>query len=169
MTEYATIFEQHMKKIIDLGAEQRRINSEMEKATEMLKASFANMSDEERVKFVDSFITALEQIEKKEVGLTEAIRTLLQSNSNKWFHAVSVRGSLKASGFDFSGYTSNPLASIHAVLKRFKRTEVKVRKGAAGLKEYRWTQPVPPKPTFVYPAMNPNTFANRLAQAQRQK
>jgi hypothetical protein len=141
MTEYAAIFEQHLKKIIDLRAEQRRINTDMEKATEMLKASFANMSNEERMKFVDTFDAALEQMAKREVGLTEAIRTVLQSNPKGWFNALKVRAGLKDSGFDFTGYTSDPLASIHAVLKRFKRTEVKVRKDGAGLKEYRWIGP----------------------------
>ena len=60
MTQYVAIFEDHLKKIAELGNEQRRIKSEMEKATEMLKASFANMSDEERMHWLGAFQSALD-------------------------------------------------------------------------------------------------------------
>ena len=143
MTEYATIFNEHLKKYTELQGQQRRTQSEMGKVAEMLKASFGMMTDEEQTNFVGVLAAVLEQAVKQELGLTEAIRNLLESNRKEWFNAVRIRDRLKASGFDFSGYTSNPLASIHTVLKRFKRTEVKARQSAAGIKEYMWVKPAP--------------------------
>lgn len=142
MTQYVAIFEDHLRKLIDLRKEQDRIRSQMESVAGMLRASFANMTDEERTKWFDAFVTALDLLVQKEQGLTDAIRTVLQSNTGEWFNAIKVREGLKASSFDFSGYTSDPLASIHAVLKRFKRTEVKTRKSVVGIREYRWVGPL---------------------------
>lgn len=168
MTQYATIFSEHLEKYTELADQQRRTQSEIENVTEMLKASFNMMSAEEQSQFVDTLTRVLEQAVKRELGLTEATRNLLESNRKEWFNAVKVRDRLKEAGFDFSGYTSNPLASVHAVLKRFKRTEVKTRESAPGNKEYRWIKPSRPQPKQLdYPAMNPTVFANRLTEAQR--
>lgn len=138
MSEYVTIFEEHLEKFRKLGQERRRIQAETEKVVEMLKASFGMMSDDERTQFVQLFVAATTELAKEELGLTEAIRKLLESSPKEWFDAIKVRDRLMASCFDFSHYTSNPLASVHAVLKRFKRKEVKTRQNAAGLKEYRF-------------------------------
>ena len=138
MTQYVAIFHDHLRKLIALRKEQDRIKSQMDSVAEMVRASFANMTEEERTKSNEAFVMARDLFIQQELGLTDSIRTILQSNTGEWFSAVKVRDRLKASNFDFSGYTSDPLASIHAVLKRFKRAEVKVRKSAAGIREYRW-------------------------------
>jgi hypothetical protein len=49
--------------------------------------------------------------------LTECCRDILARNG-EWMTALQVRQGLHAAGFDFSGYTSNPLSSIHTTLKR---------------------------------------------------
>jgi hypothetical protein len=137
MSEYEAIFTAHIKKLYELRRQEQKIRAEIASVSEMIKASFSLMSDEERNKFMDTMQAALEQLVKEERGLTDAIRNLLESRPREWFDAVKVRDKLVKDGFDFSGYTSNPLASIHTVLKRFKRTDVKVRKNAVGMKEYR--------------------------------
>lgn len=142
MSEYEAIFLAHLKKANDLQQEEKRIRSSIEKVNEMLKASFFLMTEEEQGKLLTVYTAALEQVTKEQIGLTDAIRNVLESNPMEWFHAVKVRESLNQSGFDFSTYTTNPLTSIHTVLKRFKRAEVKTRKGKMGLQEYRWASQV---------------------------
>jgi hypothetical protein len=68
--------------------------------------------------------------------LIQAIRAALFSHLGEWMSTTDVRDSLIESGFDFSGYVSNPLASISTTLKRlalnepgFERTIIK---GVAG-------------------------------------
>lgn len=145
MTEYATIFTKHLEKYKDLQERERRVQVEKEGVMEMLKASFGMMSDDERRNFLSTMQEILEQAVKQEMGLTDAIRNLLSSNPKEWFNAPKVRDRMLESGFDFSEYISNPLASVHTVLKRFKRDEVTVRRSAVGIQEYRWIKPsLPP-------------------------
>jgi len=141
MTEYANIFTEHLTKLKTLLSEQQRINSEIKSVKEMMKASFNMMPDDERQKFSAIVKQAVNTLVTQERGLTEAIRVLLESNRRRWFSAVNVRDKLIESGFDFSNYTSNPLASVHTVLKRMKREEVKTRELLPGNKEYRWIKP----------------------------
>ena len=141
MTEYANIFTEHLTKLKTLLSEQQRINSEIKSVKEMMKASFNMMPDDERQKFSAIVKQAVNTLVTQERGLTEAIRVLLESNRRRWFSAVNVRDKLIESGFDFSTYTSNPLASVHTVLKRLKREEVKTRELLPGNKEYRWIKP----------------------------
>ncbi len=172
MTQYGDIFQEHVKRYGELADQQQRTQTEMANVLEMLKASFGMMSDEERTTFLSAFETVLELAVKNDVGLTEAVRNLLESNPSEWLNAIQVRDRLVASGFDFSAYSSNPLASVHTVLKRFKRTDVKMRKGKSPIKEfkeYRWIRPAAPKQKVDYPMMNPNAFTERLKEAQRQK
>lgn len=137
MSDYETIFTAHVKKLIDLNNKEKEIRSEIDKVAEMVKVSFSLMSAEEQTRFTGLMQEAIEQVMKEDMGLTDAVRKLLESNPNEWFDAIKVRDRLNQNGFDFSGYTSNPLASIHTVLKRFKRKEVKTRKNAVGMNEYR--------------------------------
>lgn len=53
--------------------------------------------------------------------LMEACRTALRTKRR--MSALEVRKALEASGFDFSGYTSNPLSSIHTTLRRLKEND----------------------------------------------
>jgi len=140
VTEYTEIFTKHLERYKELQERERRIQTEKEGVMEMLKASFTMMTDDERQNFLAAMQTVLEQAVKQEMGLTDAIRNLLASNPKEWFGPTTIRDKLQESGFDFSGYQSNPLASVHTVLKRFKRTEVKSRKNAAGMQEYRWAK-----------------------------
>src|SRR5947209_13985453 len=54
-----------------------------------------------------------------ELGLANAVREVLK-NSNTFMTPVYIRDTLVGSGYDLSPY-SNPLASIHGVLKRMEQ------------------------------------------------
>jgi hypothetical protein len=71
------------------------------------------------------------------VGLTEAVRRTLQE-SHLALTAVEVGQRMEKHGFDLSKY-SNPLASIHTVLKRLVTAgQVKVDLQPKNKKAYRW-------------------------------
>jgi hypothetical protein len=55
---------------------------------------------------------------KSRFSLTEAVRDTLYQSPKQWFTVAECRDRLQASGFDFSGYASNPLASISTTLAR---------------------------------------------------
>lgn len=72
-------------------------------------------------------------------SLADCCRDILQRDGG-WLTALQVRQGLHAAGFDFSGYTSNPLSSIHTTLKRivesgqaWNRLDIKTDDGL-----YRW-------------------------------
>lgn len=71
------------------------------------------------------------------VKLTDACRYLI-GHSGGWMSAVDVRDALEARGFDFSGYTSNPLSSIHTTLRRLKEADTISERNEGGATVYCW-------------------------------
>jgi hypothetical protein len=134
MSEYLDIFLEHRAKFNDLRKKKVAIEAEMEKVHELAKAAYNLATDDEKKSFSDYFKSVLQ----RRKGLTEAVRDVLQANPKGWFGAVQVRDRLQESGFNFSNYTSNPLSSIHAVLKRFSESEVRTREVLDGTKKYQW-------------------------------
>lgn len=109
---------------------------------EQLIAATANMLPDELKENTLKRISAMQQLYRvREYGLTEAIRVALESKVGQWLTVSSVRDQLLALGFDFSNYTSNPLASISAVLRRMKDEEVETTTVDGGVAAYRWKQP----------------------------
>lgn len=75
-----------------------------------------------------------------ELGLADACREVLKDNP-QYRTARGVRDSLIASGYDIAQH-SNPLASIHSVLKRLaQRGDVEERE-SEGKTRYRWKRGV---------------------------
>jgi hypothetical protein len=73
-----------------------------------------------------------------DTGFTDAIRKVLELNKSRYMNPVSVRDKLKDMGYDLSKYT-NPLASIHTILKRLVESgEVEPDEGVGGRTVYRW-------------------------------
>jgi len=143
MDEYLRIFQDHLTKLRRLALQQLETRNEIEKVIHMLSATYSMLSENDQKAVSDAFKTVVRLTEGQERGLTEAIKSVLQSNPKGWFNAIEVRDQLQESGFDFSGYTSNPLSSVHSVLKRFKQTEVKTRIGIDASKEYQWIMRFP--------------------------
>ncbi len=75
------------------------------------------------------------------LGLTDACRMALKAAGHP-LTATEMRGQLEAMGFDTSKY-SNPLASIHVVLKRLCRAgEVKFAPRPYEKPAYAWRPPI---------------------------
>lgn len=154
MQDYQKMFTDHMHKLSALIAQRDAISIELENVRQMVTACYNMLSEEDQKEFFDAFSTVSKWIEIREKGLTDAIRKILQSNPKAWFSADQVRKRLQEAGFDFSGYISNPLSSIHTVLKRLKPTEVKTRDGIDG-KQYQWIMRSPRMSKRLRAAPNP--------------
>jgi len=135
--EYLKIFTEHLAKLGTLTAQRQDIDREIEKVTQMLSACYNMLSEDQQRTWSDTFTSAIEFHKREEIGLTDAIRNILQSNPKHWFTPIQIRDRLQELGFDFSGYTSNPLSSVHSVLKRFKPEEVRISDGIEG-RRYQW-------------------------------
>jgi hypothetical protein len=135
--DYRTLLEE---KFIELGeklAARDGLDLEIAKLHQFVRATLRMLPDQEQ----DAFERRLDQYEFRSVGLTDAVRNALRSApEDAWTTGPALRQRLIESGFDFTGYTSNPLASIHAIAKRFKPSEVKTQI-IDGVRAFRWVGP----------------------------
>jgi len=140
--EYKVIFAEHLRKYFELANQKVAIQAQITKIQQMLRASYNMLSDEEKQPFAESWEAVWAMADDSEQGLTESIRTILRSNQGEWFNARNIRERLEEKGFDFSAYISNPLISIHSVLKRFEHaTEVRTRRSQGPGFDYQWIKP----------------------------
>jgi hypothetical protein len=99
-----------LKKLI---ADRDKLELEIERTGEYIKANANFLPDAER----EAQLKKLEQLIAQPPGFTDAVRIVLSKNQGYSTTAIGVRELLVKSGFPLSGY-SNPLASIHTILKR---------------------------------------------------
>ena len=99
-------------------------NLEIAKQRQFIAATLQMVSDEERLHFSKLLREVVQQEATRSAGLTEAIRRVLLAAEPKYLTAAQVRDQLTHSGFDFSGYTANPLASISTTLRRMTADDV---------------------------------------------
>jgi len=71
------------------------------------------------------------------MGLADAVKNVLERAPRQWFTVAQVRDVLRDTGFDFSGYTSNPLSSVSTTLNRIKSRDIE-RAEIDGVNAYRW-------------------------------
>jgi hypothetical protein len=104
------------KRLAELMREQRKVNQEIADLRELIRANANFLSDEERA----FEITALEFL-RFPTNVTEAVRLvlLLATVTGRSLTPTQIRGVAEHIGFDFSEY-SNPMASIHTILKRMR-------------------------------------------------
>jgi len=131
--DYAEIVVQALDEYTEIVRDRQLLDFELAKKRQFIKATLNMLPEDER----ECFESIFESIGGGELGLTDAIRKILQASPKKSFTATDVRNELKKSGFNFSSYTANPLASIHAVLRRLKPEEAEVT-DIDGVAAWRW-------------------------------
>jgi hypothetical protein len=135
-------------------AEQRdEIDAEVGSLRQFVGATIHMLPSGERERFLRWFNDTKRSGESKNSGLSENIREILEGHSKQWFTVTQMRDALMVSGFDFSDYKSNPLASISATLKRLHPKEIDCSE-IGGVATYRW---------------KPNTKVAKLRKANRQR
>jgi hypothetical protein len=104
------------KRLAQLVREQRKINEEISDLRELIRANANFLSDEDR-----AFELLTLEFLKFPANITEAVRLtiFLASIQKRKLTPTEIRGFAEGIGFDFSEY-SNPMASIHSILKRMK-------------------------------------------------
>jgi hypothetical protein len=133
--DYEALLTQAFSEYGEMLENRQALDLEIAKKRQFIKATMNMLPDDAR----EAFNAVLENY-GGELGLTDAIRKVLQTEPKKSFTATEVRDKLKKSGFDFSSYKANPLASIHAVLKRLKPEEVEST-DIDGVAAWRWVGP----------------------------
>ena len=133
-TEYIEALAKHLATWAGLAEKRAQLDAELAKLRQLIHATLNMLSDEERRKYSVAF----ESMGAPQLGLTDAICRILETATD-WMTAVEVRDELVNSGFNFDSYTSNPLASVHTVLKRLFPEKLEPReRGQTGSVEYRW-------------------------------
>ena len=119
-----------LKKLV---ADRDKLDLEIERVGEYIKANANFLPDEER----ETQLHKLQQIIAGPPGFTDAVRIVLSKNRSYAATAIGVRDLLIKDGYPLDGY-SNPLASIHTILKRLAdRGEVEIET-TSGEIYYRW-------------------------------
>jgi len=151
---YREQINQHLARFVQLVAQRGDIDAEIVKTRHLIRAFINMLPGNER----NEVSPAIEVLIGQQVGLTDAIRNTLQQFAGTWMSAVEVKKRLIGFGFDFDAYTSNPLASIHTVLKRLPTEQVE-KKTVGGSSYYRWKETKGLLNIPFVPGMSPNLRA----------
>jgi hypothetical protein len=138
-TNYLAAAIDALNKFEELQRKRDAIEAEALKLEQLVLATANMLPDEQKDLLLRrmEIIQALTQL--REGGLTDAIRAILQTAPD-WLTVTNVRDRLVSAGFDFSSYSTNPLASISTTLRRMKPEEVE-NTAVDGVAAYRWKQP----------------------------
>lgn len=136
--DYKSILRQALDEWIDLECKRQNIELELANKLQFIRATFNLLPDADK----PEFDTLVRSFSAQPGGITLAIRRILQDNAGQWHTATVMRNKLVESGFDFSDYRANPLATIHAVLKRSRPEEIEAIK-IDGVMAWRWKADVP--------------------------
>ena len=133
-TDYQAVLENEFRDYVSLIAERKQTELKLAQKEQFIRATINMLPEEDR----ECWAVLLEAMsDDEEVGLSDAIRGVLRATPKKYHTATEVKNALTQGGFDFSRYTSNPLSSVHAALKRLKADEVETEK-IEGVMAWRW-------------------------------
>ncbi len=123
-----------LRKLLD---ERDQLNRNIEHTAELISANANFLPEEERA----AQLQKLAEMVAGPPGFTDSVRNVLRNVPSQALTAKKVRDLLRGVGFDLSSYT-NPLASIHTILKRLaERGEVEVSE-SNGEVRYRWSKEI---------------------------
>jgi hypothetical protein len=137
-TDYLSIVRDALEKLKTLNGQREALDIESVKLEQFIIAT-ANLLLESERNLVLATMENLQEVHRlREVGLTDAIRSVLKAADGEWLTAAHVRDRLISAGFDFSSYTANPLASVSTTLRRIKSEDVETTNVDGGVTAYRW-------------------------------
>ncbi len=131
--DYNELLEQAFREYTDLVKERREIDWRAAQKEQFIVATINMLPDDKK----GHWLTLFDNLSGEPVTLSDAIRAVLQAAPKKSHTATEVRDALCKSKFDFSQYTTNPLSSVHAALKRLRPEEAEVTK-TEGVMAWRW-------------------------------
>jgi hypothetical protein len=137
--DYTSLLIDAFSEYADMIAERREIDLKMDHKEQFIRATINMLPESER----GSYECLLDNL-GMDGGLSAAVRSILQDAPKKFHTATQVKKALEDGGFDFSGYSSNPLSSVHAALKRLKDDEAEMAK-LDGVMAWKWIGVMPVK------------------------
>jgi hypothetical protein len=139
-SQYLSLIQEAFSKLENLQRRRESIEAEAMKLEQLIAAT-ANMLDDETKNVVMNRLEIHRELSRiRDVGLTDAIRAIVREKAGDWLTVTNVRDRLVSGGFDFAGYSTNPLASISTTLRRMKPEEVETTI-IEGVAAYRWKKP----------------------------
>ena len=123
-----------------LVANREKLNLEIQRISALIAANADFLPEEERAVRLQE----LEQLVADPPGFTDSVRNVLRANPERAATATDVRDLLAEAGFNLSDY-SNPLASIHTILKRLAERGEVTTITDNGQTYYRWKADGPRK------------------------
>src|SRR5689334_18195488 len=138
IVDYKAVLAQALEEYEDLVKQRQEIELKIAQKNQFICATMYQLPDEDRT-MVDEW---LDKRADAGAGLSGSIRTFLSANPKKWYTATEVRDALKERGFDFTSYSSNPLASVHSSLRRLKPEEAETAR-IEGVIAWRWKAKAP--------------------------
>jgi hypothetical protein len=148
--EYNSVLDAALLKLTELIKQQEDTEIEISKTRQFIYATLNMLSDDDRSAFWHNLRQHNATQESMADNLSDAVREVLSTSPKVWFTVTEVRDALRTTAFDFSKYTSNPLASISTTLRRMVPKEVDMAT-PEGVSAFRWK----------------NTKTNRRRQAER--
>jgi len=116
--EYRPVLDRAMARYSELQKQKLDLEAEEEKTIQFIFATINMLTDDERLEYLGYLQEWSKSYQKGQESLADAIRETIYSAPKQWFTVAQVRDRLINSGFDFSKYQSNPLASVSTTLKR---------------------------------------------------
>ena len=135
---YINLVFETFDKLEGLQKQRESLDAEIMKLQQFISATANLLPDDMRDATLARLQSAQELQRVRDTGLTEAVQTVLKSAEDAWLTVAQVRDKLFILGFDFSLYSTNPLASISAILRRTKPTEVETKNSEDGVAMFRW-------------------------------
>jgi hypothetical protein len=128
-----TAISQYLAKLIEMKKQRAELESKIRRYENAARAVIGLLDNEEE-QF--QYLEELDSIAPA-AGLTEAIRQALRGTWGESMTPMEVRD---ATGIFLIGH-SNPLASVHTVLKRLAKTDTVEQVTKDGKTAYRWVAP----------------------------
>ena len=161
---YYVLITDAFSKLEKLQQQRESIEAEAMKLEQLIAATANMLPDDIKDRVMLRLTTLRELFRLQDVGLTDAIRTILKKAAGNWLTVTNVRDRLVSLGFDFTGYSTNPLASVSTTLRRLKPEEVETTTVDGGVAAFRWkdTSELNLSPEFLKAAMKGLTPPPRL-------
>jgi hypothetical protein len=139
---YEPILDKTVEKFIKLLGEKERIDDEIAKLEQFMSATENLLSEEAAARFQAKVLPFATRIHDQVLGLRDAIKTVLNESYPARFTAAEVRDKVRARGFDFSSYKSDPLPSVSTTLRRLRESNEISYEKFEGVAVYQANPPV---------------------------
>lgn len=140
LPNYDQLLEGIFARMAQIMRERSDLDAETAKLTQLLHATANMLPDNQRNAILEKWTAFFEAQLNRETSLIDSVRKVVQEAGRGWLTVAQARDRLIASGFDFSGYVSNPLASVSATLIRLKDKREVETTTIEGVAAYRWDQ-----------------------------